>query len=167
MSTFGERLVEEYFERVQRYVRMRVPAQDYEDVVAEIFLRAIQRQAQLRGNEAAWLFALARSRVSDYHRERAAMRIESHPLEAAAPAAVETASPEPLAKLETAEFRARLQRQMKYLSEQEREAVALKFTEGLTNAQIAAALGVTPGNLGVILHRALARLRQAMLGEGA
>ncbi len=161
----GERLVEEFYERVAGYVRMRVPEKDCEDVIGETFLRAIQRRGEVREEAGPWLFSVARSRVADYYRRREAeMKAVAEKRsrgERAAPGALT-----PLERLTHAEFRKRLRAKMnQLLSELERDAIAFKFTEGLSNVQIAEILGVTPNRLGVVLHRALGRLRSAMLEE--
>lgn len=171
MSTVGERLVSEYFDRLHGYVRTRVPEQDCEDVVGEIFLRAVERQGQLRGDSAAWLFAIARSRVAEFYRKRelimqteglslsAAPRGQPHGLAGGAAAVAALA---PLEQLEQDEFRDRLQRKLEQLPEIEREVIALKFTAGLSNTQIAEILKITPNHLGVVLHRALKKLKEGM-----
>jgi RNA polymerase sigma-70 factor (ECF subfamily) len=158
-------LVGEFYGRVQGYVRMRVPEGDCEDVVGEIFLRALERRDAVRGDALAWLFAVARSRVAQYYRDReaqvsAAARSADRPAPAPGLAGLE--------RLERAEFCALLRAKMdQVLSETERDVIALKFTDGLGNAEIARILEVTPSHLGVILHRALGRLRQAMVEEVA
>jgi RNA polymerase sigma factor (sigma-70 family) len=158
-----ESLVGEFYGRVQGYVRMRVPARDCEDVVGEIFLRALERRDEVRGDMLSWLFAVARSRVAQYYRDREAqVTAEARSADRPAPSAGMAA----LERLERAEFCARLRAKMNLvLSETERDVVAFKFTDGLGNAEIARILGLTPNHLGVILHRALGRLRQAMVEE--
>lgn len=163
METFGEGLVAEFFDRIQSYVRLRVPAQDCEDVAADIFLRAIERQEQLRGDAGAWLFAIARSRVAEHYREKDALMrtdLSTSSVDGADPPAL--AGP-PLESLEQAEFREMLQRKMQVLSGLERDVIAFKFTDGLTNTEIAQVLDMAPNHLGVVLHRALQKLRRAML----
>ena len=157
----------EFYGRVQGYVRMRVPEGDCEDVVGEIFLRALERQGEVRGDALPWLFAVARSRVAQYYRDREAQVTaaakseaprEDRPAGAPGLAALE--------RLERAEFCVLLRSKMnQVLSETERDVIAFKFTDGLGNAEIARILEVTPNHLGVILHRALGRLRQAMVEE--
>jgi RNA polymerase sigma-70 factor (ECF subfamily) len=161
----GQELIERFFDRVFAYVRMRVPAQDCEDVVSDIFLRAIERRDQLRGNAAPWVFFIARSRIADYYRGRK----EAHMTLDAAEGTVETAvKPRSLAgleRLEHAEFNERLRLCLNRLTEQERDVIALKFTDGLSNIEIAQLLNISPNSLGVILHRALKDLRAAMTKE--
>lgn len=159
-STLARRLVDGYLERVRGYVRMRVPEKDCEDVVAEVFLRALARRGEMRGDDpGAWLFAIARSRVAQFYRDRV-RREKEHAMMRR-----EGEGRTPLEELEAAEFSELLRRKMRVLSELEREAVALKFTDGLTNSEIARMLSVEPGNLGVLLHRSLRKLRRAMQEE--
>lgn len=169
METFGERLVREFLERVHGYVRLRVPAQDCEDVVSDIFLRAIERQGQLRGEAAPWLFAIARSQVAEHYRKKeSAMPTEDSStlaVTAADGTAAAARNGAPLERLEEAEFRERLQRTIGLLPELERDVISFKFTDGLSNTEIAKVLGITPNHLGVVLHRALQKLRSAMIEE--
>jgi RNA polymerase sigma-70 factor (ECF subfamily) len=161
----GEALVSEFYERVAGYVRMRVPERDCEDVTGDVFLRAIERLGELRGDAAPWLFSVARSRVADYYRRREVeMKAAEERRRSEEVAGRRELSP--LERLDGAEFRELLRLKMnQLLSEMERDAIAFKFTDGLSNVQISEVLGVTPNRLGVVLHRALRRLRDAMLEE--
>ena len=47
------------------------------------------------------------------------------------------------------------------LSPRERELIALKYFAGLSNAEIAAVIGVSESNAGTKLHRAMEKLREA------
>ena len=40
------------------------------DVIHDIFLRAIERENQVKEDTGAWLFAIARSQVAEYYRRR-------------------------------------------------------------------------------------------------
>lgn len=177
MATTTDALVEEHYERVHGYVRMRVPARECDDVVSDVFLRAIERGAERRSSDAGpWLYAIARSRVADFYRRRGA-RIVTVPYSAGEEAGVSGNDPSrmpksgasitPLEELERAEFTDLLHQKIRELSEPERDVIAFKFTDGLANTDIAALVGVTPGHLGVLLHRALGKLRGLMLKEAA
>ena len=48
------------------------------------------------------------------------------------------------------------------LPPREQEILDLKFVAGLSNVQVAEATGLTPSNVGVIVFRALRKLRAAM-----
>lgn len=172
MATAGDAFFHEHFDRLFAYVRMRVGERECEDVVGDILLRAIERLDQVKGDPAAWLFSIARSRIADHFRQAfqrkgAGMGTQGTDMQNAAlddrPAANSIV---PFDELEAAEFRGLLQKRLALLSDVERDVIAFKFTDGLSNTQIADVLGITRSNLGVILHRALKRLRDAMLTEG-
>ena len=44
----------------------------------------------------------------------------------------------------------------------DREVIALKYHAELSNAELAAVLGVSPSNAGTLLHRAMTKLREAV-----
>jgi len=167
LPTAGEEFFRDHFDRLYAYVQMRVGVRECEDLVGDILLRAIEKLEQLKGDPAAWLFAIARSRIADHFRRgfqlkgagMNAVTMQQETLEQRPAPAARV----PLEELEAAEFRALLQRKLALLSELERDVIAFKFTDGLSNTQIAQVLNLTPNNLGVILHRALKRLRDAML----
>jgi RNA polymerase sigma-70 factor, ECF subfamily len=50
---------------------------------------------------------------------------------------------------------------MTTLDGKERDLIALKFSGGLSNAEIARVLGMSETNAGTRLHRALTKLRKA------
>lgn len=165
-------LVEAHFERVRAYVRLRVDECDCEDVAGDIFLRAIERIRQVSGDPAAWLYTIARTGIADHCRNKGrAMRAGVFSIPTP-PSGIDSLAqtpeckarePSPLAVLEAGEFRALLHEKLALLSELERDVIAFKFSDDLSNIQIAGMLQLTPVNLGVILHRALRKLRDEML----
>ena len=74
-------------------------------------------------------------------------------------------APDPQSAVEMAELRARLAEAIGALGEQERVVTTFYFYEGLTLREIGGALNLTEGRISQILHRALAKLREA-LSEG-
>ena len=48
------------------------------------------------------------------------------------------------------------------LAPRDREVIALKYHAELSNAELAAVLGVSPTNAGTLLHRAMTKLREAV-----
>jgi RNA polymerase sigma factor (sigma-70 family) len=128
-----------------------------EDVTALAFERAYRRRARFdprRGTRRAWLFAIARNAALDELRRRRRLA------ELAREPAGETSS-EIEESVEVSLRRAALREAMAELSGRERELVALKFFAGLSNAEIAAVLGISESNAGTRLHRVVAKLREA------
>jgi len=70
-----ERLLAEHRTSAERYVRFRLSSlSDADDVLQEVYLTAYHRFEQLKNKDAfkAWLISIARSKCSDYFREKAA-----------------------------------------------------------------------------------------------
>ena len=154
----------QYYARVLAYLRFRVGSSEVaEDLVSQVFERALTHLADLQspGAVGAWLFRIARNCASDYfRRQRPAASLDtlidsSHPREC---------SPEET--LVAQEERMNLLSQLNRLSEREREVIGLKFVACLQNREIARVLNMPEGTVGSLLHRTLARLRDALHEEG-
>lgn len=152
-------IYDHYFPRVYNYARYRVgDAQTADDLTAQVFERVLVKIGEYRPERrpfAAWLFAIARNAVNDHLRAQ-----QRHPwlsLEAVRGRASTAPSPEVV--VERDESRSELLDAVARLSERERELVALKFAAGLTNRTIADLTGLSEGNVGVVLYRAMRRLR--------
>ena len=157
-------LYEQYYARVYAYLRFRVGSTEVaEDLVSQVFERALTHLADLQSTAAAgaWLFRIARNCAIDYFRRlHPAASLDtlldsSHPREC---------SPEEV--IVAQEERARLLTQLKRLPEREREVIGLKFVACLQNREIARVLNMPEGTVGSVLHRTLARLRDALHEEG-
>jgi RNA polymerase sigma-70 factor (ECF subfamily) len=127
----------------------RVPARDAEDLVQDVFLRALRQLGSLREPMAfgGWLARIARNRAIDYHRRRH----DSAQL------------PDDLGHeaLPTAEAREALAA-VRALPEAYAETLLMRLMEGMTGAEIAARTGLTPGSVRVNLHRGMALLRKRL-----
>jgi RNA polymerase sigma-70 factor (ECF subfamily) len=129
-----------------------------EDVTAAAFERAYRKRRSFdvrRGEPRAWLFGIARNAALDELRRRRRLA----PL--AVDPADESSAPEAGDAFEGALRRSVLRAGMSSLEPRDRELVALKFFAGLSNAEIASVLEVTPSNAGTMLHRAVQKLRKA------
>jgi RNA polymerase sigma-70 factor (ECF subfamily) len=126
-----------------------------EDVTAAAFEKAFRRRRSFdarRGSERAWLFGIARNAALDELRRR--RRTTALVVDPAGPeAASAVADDDPRG--------ATVRAALASLDAPERELVALKFHAGLSNAEIAALLGVSETNAGTRVHRAVTKLREA------
>src|SRR5262249_51206042 len=59
-----------------------------------------------------------------------------------------------------------LLRAMRVLPQQQREVVALRYYEGMSTADTARTLGISPGTVKSTLHRALLRMRAELQRQG-
>lgn len=124
-----------------------------EDAVSETFLRAwkdLPRYRTTGAPFAAWLYGIARHVVAD---QRAAMRREE-PRSTLPDRASDPATEERLT----------LMRAIERLPKAQRYVIEAKFLVGLSNGELAVALGKTTGAINAIQWRAL-RALHLMLGE--
>lgn len=139
---------------VLRYAARRVPSGDVDDVVAETFVVAWRRLAQVPDPALPWLLGVARGVVSNTARSadrRTALHLRlaetgQTPAGTWADARLGAGS---------AVMADALQR----LSAADRELLTLIAWDGLTSAEAASALGCSRATLAVRLHRARSRLR--------
>ncbi len=138
-------------DRVYSYVAYRIgPGPDAEDVVGDTLERALRYRSSYdprRGEPVTWLIGIARRCIAD-----AAAR-SLVPV----PEVDDVASPFRLDELTL--DRIELRRAVAALEERDRELVGLRFGADLSAKQIGALLDMSPGAVGVAIHRALARLR--------
>ena len=128
-----------------------------EDVTAQAFERAFRRRRTYdarKGSPRAWLFGIARNAALDeLRRRRRRATLETDPEDLGAPTLDDHA--------ETALRRELVRAALASLDGHERDLVALKFQGGLSNTEIATALGLSESNVGTKLHRAITKLREA------
>jgi RNA polymerase sigma factor (sigma-70 family) len=125
-----------------------------EEVTAAAFERAYRRRSafdERRGSARAWLFGIARHAALDELRRR--RRVAALPAEPEEPG-------EDIAEL--AARRQAVRVALGRLNARERELIALRFYAGLSNAELAAVVGVSATNAGTLVHRAMTKLREAV-----
>lgn len=129
---------------------------DAADVVAEAFLVAWRRidEAPTGADARPWMFGVARGCLANYYRGQRRRSALADRLRQAL-------TEHPLAENETLE-RSAVRQAMAQLSDSDRELVQLEAWESLSREEIAKALGCSQATVRVRLHRARARLRQAL-----
>lgn len=154
-----------YFPRVYRYILARTGnSHDAEDLAEEVFMRVLEAIERFQWREApfsAWLFRIAHNAVISQRRKETA-RGKSGPLSDSLP--VDSAGPDELVenRLALNEVMAAAQK----LPEAQRQVIAYRFGAGLSVAETAQAMGKGEGNVKVIQHKAIAKLRE-MMGQTA
>jgi RNA polymerase sigma-70 factor, ECF subfamily len=152
-------IYDHYYPRIYAYVRYRVrDAEPAEEITAQVFERVLANLGKYDAEQApfaVWLFTIARNRVSDHH--RAQQRRRWLPLDRVREHAAAGPAPDEIVLRD--EMREALLTAMTRLSERERDILALKFGAELTNRRIAALTSLSESNVGVILYRAVRRLR--------
>ncbi|MGD8399581.1 MAG: RNA polymerase sigma factor [Bacillota bacterium] len=155
-------LYEQYFPKVYNYFRYRLrDASLSDDLTARVFLKVVEHfpnYAPEKSSFSTWLFTIARNTLTDYYRTDG--KHQPVPLEAADPVADGATDQETFILWQ--EERDILLAAVFRLKEREREIIALKFAVGLTNVAIARLTDLSESHVGVIVYRALARLREIL-----
>jgi len=158
-EAFG-RLYDIHVDRVYRHIYYRVGnEQDAEDLTQQVFLKAwqaIARYKRMASPFIAWLMTISHNLVVDFYRTRK----DKAYLEAEILADGPASNPEQAA--ERSLEQQRLRRAILKLGSDEQQVVILRFMEGFQFSEIASVLNKKEGNVRVILHRALVKLRSIL-----
>ncbi len=143
---------------VYRYLRTRTAgAEDAADLTGLTFERALAAMPRYRpsgGGLLAWLLRIARNAAIDARR-----RAVSVPLDPAVHEQIDTELPE--TGVLAAERRAALASAINRLPDVQREAIALRYTAGLTAREIGAVVGKSEQATQKLLSRAIAAIRES------
>jgi RNA polymerase sigma-70 factor (ECF subfamily) len=169
----GKRSFQEIYERFQpgvlRFLSRLVGEEEAEDVAQEVFLRVDRGLDGFRGESSigTWIYRIARNAALDHLRSRpawldSARQLRSHgsdedPEEAMSQLPDERASLE--RDLIGKEMSECVRGRVDTLPESYRRVLVLSDLVGMTNAEIASALGVSEGAVKIRLHRARSLLR--------
>ncbi|WP_345215194.1 RNA polymerase sigma factor [Georgenia halophila] len=145
-----------YAPRVHAYAVRHVGADQAQEVVAETFLVAWRRLADIPGEGLPWLLVVARNTILADHRSRYRQRAVESELARLASLTDDRAGVDVLVTERDALLRA-----LGSLPRRQREALLLVAWDGLSMIQAAAVAGCTVGTFKVRLHRARQRLRRA------
>ena len=158
-----ERLYHEYATPLFKFFLYRIGDRTVaEDLVSDTFERVLRARGRFdprRGSEAAWIYSVALNRLRDYARraeaegralEKAAQG--GQPLEGGRSEAGESA-------LRAVEAKQTVFGALEFLSDDEREAVALRYGADLTLAQTARAIGERRTTVEGRIYRALRKMR--------
>ena len=153
-------LYEAHAPAIYRYVYFRVrDRQAAEDITADVFVRMVEAlpHFEYRGVPfAAWLFRVAHDRVVDHHRRAGLRRAEPLP-----DTLVDGTADTEGAALET-QSNAALVDRLSDLTDEQQAVLQLRFMEGYSLDQTAAALEKTPGAIKSLQHRALRQLARLL-----
>jgi RNA polymerase sigma-70 factor (ECF subfamily) len=166
-EAFGQ-LYEEHFDRIYRYVILRVRNQeDAEDITQQVFLKALEKIGSYRWRGmpfASWLFRIAHNLVVDYWKKKSREKVAAVAPEEIDEMAASSNDPVALAELnfDLKQLAAACDR----LTDGQREIISLRFAGGLSVAESAKAMGKSEGAVKVLQHAALVKLRRILCPAG-
>jgi len=150
-----------YFPRVYRYILARTGSTyDAEDLTEEVFMRVLEAIERFQWREApfsAWLFRIAHNAVISQRRKDGARGRSAPLMEGLA-----IDSPGPGELVENRLALNEIMEASQKLPEAQRQVIALRFGAGLSVAETARAMNKGEGNVKVIQHKAIAKLREMM-----
>ena len=151
-GAFGQ-LHDRYARVVHGILLSRVPYAEVDDLLQDVFLRALRQLHSLRDAALfpAWLAAIARNRANDFYRRLRPV----DELPESLPAKGDSGEAEARAALEA----------IRSLPEAYRETLILRLVEGMTGVEIAERTGLTHGSVRVNLHRGMKALREKLEGK--
>ena len=132
------------------------------DVVQDSFVRLLaQPPARVEGHVVEWLFTVCRHRALDVLRKEGRMK----GFGAGEEERVAASDPRPGRLLETAEASAILLHLIEELPPHQREVIRLKFQNGFSYKEISRITRLSMGNVGFLIHTAVARLRRELAAQ--
>lgn len=147
-----EALFRDYSRGIGNYVFARVGDPELaEAITSRVFLIVVKSIEQCKASPVAWLWSIVRSELARHFRDR-----KSH---VEIDESVPDPATEPSEQAAQHEMAMRTKAALARLSEEHQKLVYMKFFHGMANKEIAAALGLTPSNVGVLIHRILKQLR--------
>ncbi len=154
-------LVDKYKEGIYAFAHAKLrDFRDAQDVTQEVFVRAYRDLRSLRRWEsfAFWLYRIASARCKLWVRTQS-RRIDQDFIEDQDPEVLEVES---MSAYRYDRVRESLQESMDSLPETYREVLMLHYFGGMTIRDIAKAIGISPGAVGMRLSRARAQLKEEM-----
>ncbi|HET9934091.1 MAG TPA: sigma-70 family RNA polymerase sigma factor [Polyangiaceae bacterium] len=143
-----------------RYAASLVGESRAQDVVQDAFLRLCSQSFEsVADHLAAWLFTVCRNRALELR--RAERRLSSMD-DGDEDDARESPDSGPIEKVERAENVSRVRAAMAALPRRHREVLRLKLEADLSYKDIAAVMNLSVGNVGFILHTAIAKIREQL-----
>ena len=170
----GKRSFQEIYERFQpgvlRFLSRLVGEEEAEDVAQEVFLRVDRGLESFRGESSmgTWIYRIARNAALDRLRSRpawleSARQLRTHGSDED-PEDIMSKIPDEQVSLERyligKEMSECIRGRVDTLSESYRRVLVFSELVGMTNAEIASALGVSEGAVKIRLHRARSLLRE-------
>lgn len=152
-----EDFYESHYKRVLFYVRGKIEnAEDAEDLVSEVFLYCYNHYQEYDPEKSAittWLYLIVNSRVKNYYRDHMVFADYESVAQTMQDQSIDLDEGVYLEQLHKA-----LMNAIKKLPQRQQQIVYMRYFRNYTSDEIAIRLGISPGNVRVLLSRALDKL---------
>lgn len=151
---------DEYFDKVNRYLRYRVKNEwDADDLTTTVFLKAFEKRNQVKkaGSFGAWIFRIAHNTFLDYVRKKKEMPVgdENFLL-----FTEEDNRTQPETETLSRERMQELHRLLHSLPPDQRDVLILRYFGELKIAEVAEVLGRTESSVKMLSYRGILQLRK-------
>ncbi|MDD5038043.1 MAG: sigma-70 family RNA polymerase sigma factor [Dehalococcoidales bacterium] len=160
-QAFG-RLYEEYFDKIYRYISIRVgDTMEAEDMTQQVFLNALKSISSFQWKGvpfSAWLYRIAHNQVVDHLRKKTRQPgiLLNEPL-------ADSRGSNPQLLVEHSMDVEQLLLATKRLTEAQREVISLRFSSGLSIKEVARIMGKNQGAVKALQHSAILALRKILV----
>lgn len=161
-ETAFEELYNSFVSDIYRYTASRIPEEHASDLVSEVFFRIWKKlhtfQGHADGQFRAWMFTIAHHRVIDFYRSNKQVL----PIEEGMEFEDQDDMNDPRHAYGVEKDFARTQKALQKLPEKQQEALVLSYLNDMTHQEIAEIMKEREGNVRILIHRGLKRLRELL-----
>lgn len=153
-----------YADRIYRHIYYRTSSvEDARDLTQDVFIeawRALPRYKRTKTPFLGWLFTICRHTVIDYYRTKKDYGYINNEI-------IIEDRKQSLEKLVEEQFtQQEIRRAILQLAEDQQQVILMSFIEGFSYSEIAAIINKSEGNIRVIVHRALKKMRDILSKAG-
>lgn len=154
-----EDIFDKYFDKVYKFINMKtLNHMDAEDIALLVFEKVhanLDTYSSSKSSFETWLFSIVRNEIASFYRKK---QIQTVSMDATGPLVDTDQSPEKI--VEMTDINSDLKLALAKLSDKERTIIAYKYGADMKNTDIGDLLGISSANVGVVLFRALKKLKR-------
>jgi len=160
VEAFG-RLYDIYADRIYRHIYYKTSSvEDARDLTHDVFIEAWQALPRYKRTKTpflGWLFTICRHTVIDYYRTRKDHAYLNNEI------IIEDYEKSPEKLVDEQFTQQEVRRAILKLPEVQQQVILMSFIEGFEYSEIASSLNKSEGNIRVIVHRALKKMREILV----